>query len=270
MLYSPGPIIFDLGNLLHLPLSLPLRWYGLMTGLGFIMAIFIIQRLAKNKLNEAQKQGLMDMLFWSFIGGIIGARLWFVLLSLNYFAKDPIEVFYIWQGGQSIQGGFIGGFLTAYLYYKFKAQKLQLPFLQTYDWAALALPVGQAIGRWGNFFNTEAFGKPTNLAWGLFVPTSLRPVGYATSQSFHPTFAYESFYLLLVALFLWACNKNLNLKPGVSFCLYLILYSVGRFFLEFLRLDSLLIGPFAAAQVICVVTIVLAACFCIFLYKQTD
>ncbi len=256
MLYSSGPIILDLGELLNLKVSLPLRWYGLLTGLGFLGALFLIQQLVKDKISEIQKQNLFDLLFYCFIGGIIGARLWFAILNFKYFAQNPAEVFFIWQGGQSIQGGFMGGFLAGYLFYKLNSAKL-LPFWETADLIAVALPFAQAIGRWGNFFNIEAFGKPTNLPWALYVPPALRPEKYFGDTGFHPTFAYESLYLILVTVFLiWLFQKK-NLPNGFIFFLYLILYSFGRFFLEFLRLDSLFIGIFPAAQVICIITIII-------------
>lgn len=259
MLHSPGPIIIDIGKILNLPIDLPLRWYGLLTGLGFLVALIIIQKLLKNKIsNETQKQSLFDLLFWCFIGGIIGARLWFVILNFNYFKQNLAEVFYIWQGGQSIQGGLLGGFVAAYIYYKKHASQL-LPFWEIADLIAVSLPFAQAIGRIGNFFNIEAFGKPTDLPWALYVPPALRPDKYFAENSFHPTFAYESLYLLLIGFILiWFYKNNIRSK-GFIFFLYLIFYSIGRFFLEFFRLDSLLIGAFPAAQVVCVISVLIGS-----------
>lgn len=261
MIHSPGPIILDVGSLLGLQQSFPLRWYGLLTGLGFVAAAFLIFSQIKDKATELQKQNLFDLLFWCFIGGIIGARTWFVILSWQYFSHNPLEVFFIWQGGQSIQGAFVGGLLSGVIFYELKKKEAPenlLPKGEVADLIALALPLGQAIGRWGNFFNMEAFGKPSNLPWSLYVPPTLRPEKYLGSQAFHPTFAYESIYLLITTVILFALRKRLKLAPGVLLCIYFVLYSVGRFFLEFLRLDSLLIGPFAAAQVICVITALIA------------
>jgi phosphatidylglycerol:prolipoprotein diacylglycerol transferase len=270
MLHSPGPIIVDLGQLFNLGVSLPLRWYGLLTGLGFLSAMLIIFSKIKDSTNEAQKQNLFDLLLWCFIGGIIGARLWFVILSFSYFSKNPLEVFYIWQGGQSIQGGLLGGFVSGFLFYKFKSTPDQLPFWKVADLVALGLPAAQAIGRWGNFFNIEAFGKPTNLPWGLFVPPELRPTQYLGFNYFHPTFLYESLYLILVAIVLQVIYKKQNLPVGSLFWWYLILYSIERFFLEALRTDSLLIGPFAAAQVVCLVTIFLSGSMIYYLQRKID
>lgn len=264
MLHSPGPIIVNLGSLINSNLELPLRWYGLLTGLGFIVALLVISKLSENKLSEPQKQSLQDLLFWCFIGGIIGARLWFVMLSFSYFTKNPLEVFSIWQGGQSIQGGFVGGLISAFIFQKYKSLSSadgKLPLAQIFDWAAIAMPIGQAIGRWGNFFNIEAFGKPTALPWGLYVPPELRPAAFSQEEAFHPTFAYECIYLLAVSACLWFLYRNNSFKKGTLFCLYLILYSCGRFFLEFLRLDSLLVGQIPAAQITCLATIIVALGF---------
>ncbi len=262
MLHSPGPVFVDFGQIFNLGISLPLRWYGLLTGLGFLTAIFLLLYKTRNELTEEQRQNLLDLLFWCFLGGIIGARLWFVLLNLDYFSKSPVESLYIWQGGQSIQGGFLGGILTAIIFHRFIPSNNKDKYVslsRTFDLSALVLPIGQAIGRWGNFFNTEAFGKPTDLPWGLYVPPNSRPLQYSLEQYFHPTFAYESLFLLTLAALLWFLDSKKKLPSGSVFWVYLILYSLGRFFLEFLRTDSLYIGSFPAAQVICVTTIILSA-----------
>ena len=120
MIRSPGPVIVDLGKLLGLEGSFPLRWYGLLTGLGFMVAVWLIFAQLKDKTNDEQKQNLFDLLFWCFLSGIIGARLWFVLLSWQYFSANPIEALFIWHGGQSIQGGFLGGLVGGLLFYCFK------------------------------------------------------------------------------------------------------------------------------------------------------
>jgi phosphatidylglycerol:prolipoprotein diacylglycerol transferase len=298
MLHSPGSIIIDFGELFNLNRSLPLRWYGLLTGLGFLAAFLVINSRASRpfkkdseqiisekkeswQITEIQKQNLFDLLFICFIGGIIGARLWYVILSWNYFAHNTNEILQIWQGGQSIQGGIFGGFVSALLVYQFKKSQNKLsdlpPFKNLADLIALGLPIGQAIGRWGNFFNNEAFGKPTQLPWAQFIPPEFRPEKYLGYISFHPTFLYESIYMLLVFFFLLSLHQSIinekeqklnifglqlnlpfKISTGSLFPIYLILYSIGRFFLEFIRLDSLLIGSFPAAQIICVFMIIVS------------
>ncbi|MDX1921131.1 MAG: prolipoprotein diacylglyceryl transferase [Candidatus Caenarcaniphilales bacterium] len=270
MLHSPGPILVDLGKLFGAGYSLPIRWYGLLTGLGFLVSAIYVNFLIAKRANEEQKQNLIDVLFWCFFGGIVGARLWFVALSWDYFAAQPIKIFHIWEGGQSIQGGFVGGILSGLFFYWLKKADSKpesyLNRLFVCDLFGLALPLAQAIGRWGNFFNTEAFGKPTNLPWGQFVPPHLRPEQYLGSSSFHPTFLYESIYLLFVAGFLYFLFRRrdsglIKLNNGTILCIYFMLYSLGRFFLESMRTDSLYISIFPAAQVVCVLTFGLALLF---------
>jgi phosphatidylglycerol---prolipoprotein diacylglyceryl transferase len=266
MIYSPGPVLIDIGHLFGWQKSLPIRWYGLTTGLGFLIGIFLILFQLKNKVNTEQKQNLLDLLFWGFLGGVIGARLWFVILNFNYFSQNLTEILAIWQGGQSIQGGLIGGFLSGCFYYKINSNKSGfLPLGQIIDLAGMALPFAQAIGRFGNFFNTEAFGKPTNLPWALYVPEANRPIQYIAAEGFHPTFFYEAIYLILIGFYLKAMYERKTTYSGNLFCLYLILYSIGRFFLEFMRLDSLKIGFFPAAQVLCLVFILIASFFYFYL-----
>ena len=119
MIYPPNSrILVDLGNIFNLGYSLPVRWYGLLTGLGFLVALLIIQFLSGSQLSQNQKNNLLDLVFYGFVGGIIGARLWFVILSWSYYAQNPAEIFYIWHGGQSIQGGFLGGLLAALIFYR--------------------------------------------------------------------------------------------------------------------------------------------------------
>jgi phosphatidylglycerol:prolipoprotein diacylglycerol transferase len=234
-----------------------------------LSVIAIILQCLKNSSTEEQKNNLVDLLFWIFIGGIAGARLWFVILSWAHFQNNPLEAFYIWHGGQSIQGGFVGGALAGWLFYSWqKAQKKDLlnPG-KIFDLVAVALPVGQAVGRWGNYFNIEAFGQPSDLPWALFVPPELRPTQYLGSQSFHPTFAYESLFLLAASGLIFYLQKNLKLREGSYFCVYIALYSVGRFFLEYLRMDSLMLGPLPAAQMICLFMFVFSLGF-LFLHEK--
>ncbi|MDJ0625894.1 MAG: prolipoprotein diacylglyceryl transferase [Candidatus Caenarcaniphilales bacterium] len=284
MIESPGPVIVDIGNLLNINFDFQLRWYGLLIGLGFLISLLIIYLLIKSKTNENQRQNMLDLLFWVFLGGILGARAWFVILRFDYFIQNPSEILAIWHGGQSIQGGFIGGLVAGLIfYYLNNADEKPNEFLNRYevcDLIALVLPIAQAIGRFGNFFNIEAFGKPTNLPWGIFVPASKRPIEHLGNATFHPVFFYEAFYLLIVAVFLfWLYSKkkdlvfsvlshNIKINDGTILCSYLILYSFGRIIFEFMRTDSLMIGPFAAAHVISFITIACASFFIIKLQKK--
>lgn len=268
MIHAPNSVLLDFALWGK---QITIHWYGVLYCLAFLVGYaigsYLVSRYYLSQLNytKQQKEEILSSIFdWaliSFIGGIIGARLWFVVLQWDYFAVNPLEIPQIWLGGQSIQGGIIGGVLTAYIYYLFNRAKL-IPFRQMLDYAAITLPVSQAIGRFGNFFNIEAFGQPTNLPWALYVPAHLRPANYLEYSGFHPTFFYEAIFLFITAfLLLYFYNKFLKerLVPGSLFIIYLIFYSIGRFFLEYLRLDSLLIIGIPAAQVICLITIIISS-----------
>jgi phosphatidylglycerol:prolipoprotein diacylglycerol transferase len=239
-------------------MSLPVRWYGLLTLAGFLAGAGVVVRSYGKGLSASARATLMDGLIWAFLGGIVGARLWFVLLQWDYFAHNPYDILAIWQGGQSIQGGIVSGLVIGWLFHRRHRQELP-PLSQGLDAAAMGLPLGQAIGRWGNFFNVEAFGGPTDLPWGLFVPLHLRPSQHMDHSFFHPTFAYESLFLLLLAMILWHFyRRHRGHLGGRLLCAYLIAYSVGRFGLEYLRSDSLQLGPLPAAQIVCIIITILS------------
>ncbi len=264
MLISPGPIIFDFG-------SFQLRWYGLIMLLAFFSAFFLTYNSMKKELNKETEKYIFDWALMTFIGGIIGARLWFVILKIDYFTDFPLESFAIWNGGQSIQGGFVGGIIASWIFYKLNQKNLP-SWAWSADYLMPGLALAQAIGRWGNFFNIEAFGKPTNAFWGLFVPETLRPLKYIGYKTFHPTFLYESIFLLFLAVILYFYGQKLKnkfkLKNASILMIYLIVYSLGRFFLEFYRLDSLIIFSFPAAQIICLLTIIICSMIFVFINKE--
>jgi phosphatidylglycerol:prolipoprotein diacylglycerol transferase len=164
------------------------------------------------------------------------------------YKNNPLEIFMTWHGGLAIYGGVIGGIIGAFLYTKFR-KKCSFTLLQGMDLAAALLPLAQCIGRWGNFFNYEAYGSPTNLPWKMFIPFQYRMPGYETYEYFHPTFLYEStwdFITFSILLFFYLKKRKHN---GETTALYFIVYSIGRIFIEQLRLDSLYWGELRAAQV---------------------
>jgi phosphatidylglycerol:prolipoprotein diacylglycerol transferase len=189
------------------------------------------------------------------LGGLVGARLYYVLFNLDYYARVPAKIFAVWEGGLAIHGGVIGGILVGGAY----AWSRRLPVLQYLDIAAPSLAIGQAIGRWGNFFNEEAFGTPTDLPWKLYIPPANRPVEYSQSEFFHPTFLYESLWDVGVFLILaWVFRDRCARAPGALFLTYLGLYSLGRFFTEALRTDALMLGPLRIAQLVSVLGVAAA------------
>jgi phosphatidylglycerol:prolipoprotein diacylglycerol transferase len=222
---------------------LTIRFYALLIILGAIVGAWIASRQAKK--HHQDPEIILDLLPWLLIGGIIGARLWHVFtpsasniaagVTTENYLRNPIEILKMWKGGLGIPGGVIGGALALWLYTKIK----KLNFLQWADFLAPGLLVGQAIGRWGNFINQEVYGKPSDLPWAITIDPPYRIWGFEHVSKYHPLFLYESLLALLGALILWLVDKKCHKKlfKGDLLWLYLVIYPVIRFFLEFLRLD---------------------------------
>ena len=179
------------------------------------------------------------------LAGFLGARLYEVLFNWDYYGPHPGKIVAVWEGGLAIHGGLIAGPVVGITL----AWRWRLPILQSLDVAAPSLFLGQAIGRWGNFFNEEAFGYPTAFPWRLYVSPGQRPAGYEAFEYFHPTFLYESVWNLgvFLALVLWL-RPRMRDRPGTLFFSYLGLYSIGRGLIEPLRLDSFWLGGFRVAS----------------------
>ena len=244
---SPGDTFLNLG-------FLTIRWYGMLISISVIIGLFISKKLAKSR--NINPQYISDILPSLIISSIIGARAYYVIFEWrqysgnNFFTSfdlfnNEIQIpsfLAIWQGGIAIHGGLIGGFLCILFFCKSKNIHLKT-FI---DILIPSIILGQAIGRWGNFFNNEAFGIPTNLPWKLFIPIQNRPIEFINYQFFHPTFIYESLwnfliFILLITIFYKQNNKS-SVRPGFISCFYLIGYSLGRFWIEGLRIDPLCIG----------------------------
>jgi phosphatidylglycerol:prolipoprotein diacylglycerol transferase len=191
------------------------------------------------------------------IGGLIGARLYYVLFNLDYYQTQPWwRMFAVWEGGLAIHGGLIAGLLTGGAYVWAKG----LPLLAYLDIVAPSLLLAQAIGRWGNFFNEEAFGRPTELPWKLYISEPRRPPAFVDHQYFHPTFLYESLWNAATFLLLYfVLRRRFERAPGALFLAYLGFYSLGRFWVEGLRTDSLMLGSFRVAQLVSVAAVIVAA-----------
>ena len=230
----------------------PVMKYGITMGTAIAVSVFVLGKIRKKHYPDVISEDMLyDLSFWLIIGGVLGARLWYVLLNLGYYVSHFGEIFAISQGGISIQGAIIGGVLTGFIYVK----KHHLCFSKLADMFAFVLPIGQAIGRWGNFFNSEAFGKPCDLPWKLYIPQANRPEQYFYDEYFHPTFLYESIANVVIFLILYfVLRKKFENKSGAIFCCYLILYSIVRFFIEFVRVDSVLnIGTIPVAVLVAVI-----------------
>jgi phosphatidylglycerol:prolipoprotein diacylglycerol transferase len=190
------------------------------------------------------------------VGALVGARLYYVLFNLDYYQTQPWwRMLAVWEGGLAIHGGLIGGILAGGGYVWARG----LPLLKYLDIVAPALALGQAIGRWGNFFNEEAFGRPTDLPWKLYIAEAHRPPQYLDFEFFHPTFLYESLWDLgVVVLLVAVLRRRLESAPGTLFLAYFGLYSLGRLWIEGLRTDSLMLGPFRVAQLVSAAGIAIA------------
>lgn len=226
---SPGPILCQLG-------PLTVRWYGVMIAAGFICAVLAAVRMCKARGLDPDK--LVNLSLICFIAGVLGARLYYAALNPSYFLIHPGEILATWKGGLSIHGGLIGGTIAAYIYLK----KEKLPLLAYADTLFASIPLAQALGRWGNFFNSEAFGHPVgdNFWLKLFIPIDSRPMEYRTFSYFHPTFLYESIWNFLLFLILYFGIAPRTVKyPGMTSCVYLAGYSLGRVLIEPLRVDSI-------------------------------
>ena len=253
---SPGPILWEWG-------PIAIRWYGLLIAFAVLIGVTLSQYLAKRRGVEPDLIG--DLAIWLIVAAIVGARTYYVLFQWQEYANRPEDIIAIWKGGIAIHGAIIGGALAALVF----ARLNRVSFWQLADLVAPSLILGQAIGRWGNFFNSEAFGTPTNLPWKLFIPPGRRPLEYLNYDYFHPTFLYESIWDLLVfalLLFLFFRGRAARLKVGTLALVYLIAYSSGRIWIEGFRTDSLMLGPLRIAQVVSLVAIAFGVAGLVWLY----
>jgi len=231
-----------------------LRFYSLCIATGILTSYVLARKRLKNY--PIKPEDLDEGLFWGIISGIVGARLYYVVFNWSYYSKYPSEIWKVWHGGLAIHGGIFGALLMIFVYSRIKKY---FSFVHATDLFTSVLPLGQAIGRWGNFFNYEAYGKPTNLPWKMFVPPEKRMPGFDMDAFFHPTFLYESLWDLSIFIFLYFFVEKKKRTYGETTALYLILYSIGRFMIESLRLDSLMAGEMRAAQVVSLVLIGIGA-----------
>lgn len=240
------PVAFNLG-----PLSV--RWYGIIIAVGILLGYFVAQRaLVKAGLH---KDTLVDITFYSALFGFIVARIYFVIFQWPYYAENPGEIIKIWHGGIAIHGGLIGGFIAGVIVCKVKNLN---PF-QIGDIVAPSIILAQGIGRWGNFMNHEAHGGPVSRAFleQLHLPNFIIENMYINGQYYHPTFLYESIWD--VAGFIILVNIRKHLKLGETFFLYLTWYSIGRFFIEGLRTDSLMLtSNIRVAQLVSILLILIS------------
>jgi phosphatidylglycerol:prolipoprotein diacylglycerol transferase len=217
-----------------------IHYYGAIMALAVASAFYLaLKRSAEFKITNLQAE---DLLLWLIIGGFLGARIYHVVSSAPYYINHPLAILKVWNGGLSIYGAVLGGLVTIWLYKRLVTCNLSLATIL--DWLTPSLIVGQVIGRFGNLFNYEAYGYPTNLPWKMFVPEIFRPEIFQNFSFFHPFFLYEALGNLCILFFLlkFIQPKYASQKPGQLFFSYLLLYNTLRFALEFLRIDSTFIG----------------------------
>ena len=229
-----------------------IKWYSLFILLAILSASSLIMLESKKK--SFDKDTLIDMIFYGLLFGILGARIYYVIFNLNYYLKYPLEILYIWHGGLAIHGGIIGAFL--FLIYYSKKKKLNL--LLVLDIIVVGLIIGQAIGRWGNFFNGEAFGREVSKQFldNLYLPKFIIKGMYINGAYREPTFLYESVFSIIGFIILLVVRTIKKIKTGTLTSIYLIWYGIVRCIIESFRTDSLMLGNLKMAQIISILSIV--------------
>jgi len=227
--------------------GIKIYWYGIIIALAFLIAVLLAVKSSKKY--DIVPDNILDLVLFAAPAAIICARLFYVIFSWDQFRDNPVEIFMTRNGGLAIYGGIIGAVLVAWLY----ARKKKIPFMHLIDFAIPYLALGQGIGRWGNFVNQEAFGTMTALPWrmnGTVFNDYLigkQPGIDLAKWGVHPTFLYESLLDIAIFAFLAVCRKKKKFEGEVLY-LYFILYGVGRFFIEGLRTDSLMMGNIRVSQ----------------------
>ena len=240
------PVAFTIG-------PLTVRWYGLLIALAILIGYFGSNRMVKKQgLNQ---DDFLSLILIVVVCGVICARIYYVVFEWSYYSEHPEHTIAIWRGGLAIHGGILGGLISGI----FACRHYKISFWQAADIFAPWVVLAQAIGRWGNFFNQEAYGyavDPNVIPWAMYIDGAYR----------HPTFLYESIWDFLTFLLLIYLSRKAFLKQGECFLIYLISYSAVRFFIEGLRTDSLMLGDFRVAQLMSIALIILAVG--LFIYRR--
>lgn len=241
-----NPIAFSIGNI-------EIRWYSILILIGAFLAYFIIQKEAKRF--KIDTDFVFNLFFYTLVFGIIGARLYYVLFNWNLYAADIPSIFEFWNGGLAIHGGIIAGLITIFIYTK----KHNIRLLKILDIIVPGLILAQSIGRWGNFFNSEAHGAATTILnlQEKFIPKFIINGMNIGGIYYEPTFYYESLWCFLGFIILLFIRRNKKIKVGFLSALYLIWYGIGRFVIESMRTDSLMLGAFKVAQIVSFIMIII-------------
>lgn len=240
-----------------------IKWYSFLLLIAFTVGSFIIYK-NKNKLNLSKAE-IGDLLFNLVIIAIIGARVYYVTFNLDYYLPYPIDILKIWEGGLAIHGGIISGII--YLFYFCKKKNLSI--IRMTDIIVIALSLGQSIGRWGNFFNQEAYGPITTYARlkSLHIPSFIIDGMYINNQYHHPTFLYESIWCLIIFMVLLILVLLKIKKKGLYTSIYLIMYGIERCVVEKMRQDSLMLFNIKVAQVVSISMILIGIIILIYNWR---
>lgn len=246
--------------------NINIYWYSLCILLGVIIAYFLITNEAKK--HNINKDTISDLIFYTLIVGIIGARLYYIIFNLDYYISNLGEIIKVWNGGLAIHGGIIFGIIFVYFFCK----KKKLEIFKITDICAPALIFAQGIGRWGNFFNSEAHGGITTLETlkNMHIPNFVIEGMYIDGNYYYPTFLFESIWCIIGFIIIMIIRKRKNIKLGVQTGFYFIWYSIGRFFIEALRTDSLMIFNLKMAQIVSVIGIIIGIVLIIYSRKKEN
>lgn len=229
-----------------------IMWYGILISLGVLIGVLLALREAKRV--GFKEENLLDFLLIAIPTAIVGARAYYVIFSWDYYSQNLNQIINIRNGGLAIHGALILGVIVGYIFCKVR----KINIFELLDIVIPSVSLGQAIGRWGNFINQEAHGGPTDLPWGIIVD----------GQKVHPTFLYESILDFSIFIFLIWYRKKKRKTEGEVFALYLVLYSMARFFVEGLRTDSLMFLNMRVAQLVSIISIILGIVIFYFLRKK--
>jgi len=253
---------------------IPVYYYGIILMFGALAGAFLASREARRRGQDTEL--VWDGLIWVLVGGILGARIWHILtpppsmvalgITTGWYLRHPLDMISTWNGGLGIPGAVIGGAIALYLF----CRRRKISFLGWADIAAPGLALGQAIGRWGNFVNQEVYGAPSTLPWAIHIDEAHRLPEYSSFATYHPIFLYESLWNLInVGVLLWIARRYAErLKSGDVFLVYLVIYPVGRFLLEFLRLDASRVVGLNANQTIMAIVALVAAALLIWRHRK--
>ncbi|MDP3899966.1 MAG: prolipoprotein diacylglyceryl transferase [bacterium] len=262
--FTPDPILYSYG-------FITVHWYGLFMALALLAGFLVSLKIAR--WHGIKKEIIQDLFLYLVVGGFVGARVFYILYNPFYFWQYPLNMFKIWEGGIAIHGGLLFGFLTLMWFTRLRS----VNFWQLTSIIVPGLALGQAVGRWGNYFNQELFGRPTSLPWGIPIEVARRPAEFAAAEFFQPTFLYESLgnliifiTLILAHLYILKISKGLNAKNAMAITLgYLAMYSMLRFVMEFMRTDSMLnVFNIRVTQLISGVLILLSVFVYLYFFKK--